>query len=240
MNKITKWFNRVLDIFYVKKCVACGELLTYDHDGYLCPKCEDEWTEAKELLCEHCMEMQKNCRCGFGRQYVDGVRHLAIYDHDEHDYITNRIVYALKKGGFVEIFDFVSEEMANELVEKRMLQNAVVVNVPRNPKSIKKYGYDHARKLAVRLADRLELEYVDFLRHSRSKTEQKMLNKEQRDLNAKTNCYARQKYAPKIKGKTVLLVDDIGTTGAMTGACASLLHRHGADKIYCILAAKNK
>lgn len=240
MSKIADFFGRIFNLIFVKGCVACSELIEFDKEEYLCPKCAEEWEEAKSTVCETCFEMQSRCRCGFGKRYIDGVRHLALYDHTDRASVTNRIVYALKKSNYDRVFEFVAKEMAENLIEKGDLKNAIVVSIPRSPGSVKSFGYDHAKKLAIVLAEKLEVDYVDALGHRGGKTEQKKLNKAERMINAKNNCFLKDGTEKRICGKKVLLVDDIGTTGAMTGACAELLHNAGAVRIKCILAAKNK
>ena len=240
MSRIKKWIEALSDLFFVKKCVACGELLEYDCGESLCSKCAADWDNAKRTVCPRCLQAESKCRCGFGSRYITSVRHLALYDHTDRELVINKLIYALKKSNNGEVFEFVAGEMAEILVNKKDLRNTVVTNVPRSPVSVRKYGYDHAEKLAVRIAERLGLEYVKALGHSGGKKEQKSLNMLQRQFNAKKNCFFREGNAEKIRGKTVLLVDDIGTTGAMTDACAALLKRNGAAEVHCILAAKNK
>lgn len=240
MNDFVHFFKKILDYVCVKKCVACDELLEFDYDGFLCPECAREWDEAKRTVCDRCFKMHSKCRCSFGKQYVDGMRHLALYDHADREWVVNKIVYAMKKRNADDVFEFVAREMVDNLIDKNTLNNAIFVGIPRSPKSVRKYGYDHAKKLAKTLAEISDGEYIDALGHRGGAIEQKTLNRVQRALNAKENCFIKDKALPKIKGKTVFLVDDIATTGAMTGAYAEILHKNGAEKVLCLLAAKNK
>lgn len=234
------FFSGFLAMFFPKRCVACGELLEFDYRDCLCPDCREEWDEAKVEICEVCGKTQTRCRCAYGKEHVDMVRHLAAYDHNKREGVANRIVYNLKKSNYNVLFLFVADEMANELVDFKVDENTVVAGVPRSPGSVRRYGYDHAKKLARVLAERLEVGYLDALGHYGGKQEQKTLNKSQRALNAKENCYLKNGVGDSLKGKTVLLVDDIITTGAMTGACAEQLHLGGAKRVICLLAAKNR
>lgn len=240
MIDFKRLFGKIIDIVAVKKCVACGELLEYDCKDKLCAECKADWEIAKREVCPHCREAQVDCTCGFGRGSVDSVRHIGLYTNKEKDGVVNRIVYALKKSNSSDVFDFVANEMKNELLRGRHLDNTVLASVPRNPVAIRKHGYDHAKRLAKKLAELTGAEYVDVLGHRGGKTEQKMLNKVQRIYNAKKNCFFKEEGAELIKGKNVLLVDDIGTTGAMMGACAELLKKYGAKRVDCILAARNE
>ncbi|MBR5315104.1 MAG: ComF family protein, partial [Clostridia bacterium] len=115
------------------------------------------------------------------------------------------------------------------------------IGVPRSPKNIRKYGYDHAKKLAKRLSEILEIDYADALFHKGGTVEQKKLdNLEKRRQNARNNCIIKEKQISKICGKKILLIDDIGTTGSMATACADLLKKHGALRVDCVLCARNQ
>ena len=162
-----------------------------------------------------------------------------LYQDDDKQKVSNRVVYALKKSNDESVFEFVANEMVENIIDTKRLDNTVVVGVPRNPNSIKMYGYDHAKRLAKKVAEMLKVEYVDVLYHSGGLKEQKSLNSQQRALNAKRKCYINSKKVSLIKGKRILLVDDMATTGAMTGACAQLLKDNGALVVNCIVAAKN-
>lgn len=239
MNKIKKLFNSFFNAICVKKCVACKKLLNYDSEKLLCDDCDEEWEIAKMMVCTFCKEDHIDCRCGFGKKSVDSVRHLALYDDKDRESVVNKIIYRLKNSNDDSVFEFVADEMIKYIIEKKGLINTVCVSVPRNPRAINRYGYDHAEKLARIVADKLGIEYVNALRHRGGKTEQKNLKKQQREINAKKNCYIAESEIPKIKGRKILLIDDIGTTGAMTGVCAEILKNNGALKVKCVLAAKS-
>lgn len=240
MYSIKAYIDKILNIVFVKKCVACRKLLPYDYVGKLCSDCEEEWEESKDEICPNCYKQQIKCRCGFGKSDVDSVRHLALYDHNNFDSVTNRLIYALKKCNSSDVFDFIADQMIENIISKEHLDNTVCVNVPRNPRAVRRYGYDHAKVLAKLIAGKLNIEYVDALVHIGGKSEQKKLNHIQRYENAKKNCRIDPSCVEKIKGKRVLLVDDIGTTGAMSKVCSMLLKQNGAVRVDCVLAAKNE
>lgn len=240
MGFIKEFINELKGIVFVKKCVACMKLLPYDYEGYLCFDCENEWNDSKFEICPTCKNEQIKCNCTRGKQYVDSVRNLAMYTHTEHDSVTNRLIYSMKRSNNDDVFVFLASELEKYILPKKPLHNTVVVSVPRIPVSIRRYGYDHANVLAKKVASILDIAYVDIMRHKGGKVEQKALNSLQREINARKNCVVREKYIPKIKGKNILLIDDIITTGAMTGACAELLKKNGAKRVDCILVAKNR
>ena len=241
IKKIRKIISKLLDVVFVKKCVACQELLPFDYDGYLCKDCLEEWTLSKSEVCPYCMKEQEKCRCGFHMSELDSVRHLAIYSPHDTDSVTNKIVYALKRSNVDAVFEFVSSEMCKSLITNKSNKNTVCVGVPRNPKAIRKHGYDHAKKLAKQVAEDMGFEYVDALYHKGGGMEQKELkNQALRMENAKKNCYIKPKCVERIRGKRVILIDDIGTTGSMANACCKLLKKNGAYCVECVLCARNE
>ncbi len=238
MMKIKRLFDALKRCIFVRKCVSCEELLPYDYDGYLCRECCDKWEEEKKTKCKQCKKAHNECRCDFNNPYVDSVRHLVPYSYVTHEEVAARVVFSMKKVKSNAVFDFAAREIVNDLMSDINFKNYIIVNVPRSPKSIKRYGYDHAKMLAKRISELTGIEYVDALCQKRSRIEQKNLDKDERTVNARKNCYIKPQSIPLIKGHKVILIDDIVTTGAMSGICAELLKKNGARRVDCILCAK--
>ena len=233
-------FDRILKLFFVKKCVACREIISYDSKEYLCKECASKWEKEKTEICPVCLKGQTRCHCGFGRSQIDSVRHLAMYSNADNDSVAKKLVFALKKRNDSNVFDFVAREMADKLIGKVDPEKTVVVNVPRNPNTVKEIGYDHAKKLAERVAMLIGVKHVEVLGQRKNKKEQKTLNSSQRIDNARNNFYFKSDCQDKIRGHSVILVDDIGTTGATLKVCAELLKNNGAKSVTAVLTAKNK
>ena len=94
-------------------------------------------------------------------------------------------------------------------------------------------GYNQSALLAKELSKILSIPIVhDILfSHKKRKSQHKTTSKERFD-NVKQIYYTKK----RISGGTVLLVDDIKTTGATLDSCARQLLMCGADKVYCISA----
>lgn len=94
-------------------------------------------------------------------------------------------------------------------------------------------GYNQAQLLAESIANRLNLDvqYNVVGRHLKSKT-QKNLTLEQRVINAKGSFFLKD--SSNIIGKTILLVDDVFTSGSTISECAGKLKEGGASKVYTV------
>lgn len=108
--------------------------------------------------------------------------------------------------------------------------------VPLSGRRLRERGYDQARLLAEALAAPAGLHCERMLvktRHTRPQSG--LRSREQRRKNAE-GAYRAADGAP-IRGRRVLLVDDIVTSGATLSACAGALKRAGAAEVICLTAA---
>ena len=111
-----------------------------------------------------------------------------------------------------------------------------VVSVPPRPERMRKEGYDQAETLAAAVAKQMELPYLGGgLYQSENRKKQSALSKRERRANVRGNYAVRKKNA--VKGKCILLVDDITTTGATIQECARALRGAGAKAVYAAAAA---
>lgn len=102
----------------------------------------------------------------------------------------------------------------------------IITNIPRRKAEIIDKGLDQAELLARAIAARLGAEYMPILK-SLSKKSQKTLERADRLKNAN---FAIKSEAD-LTGKSVIIVDDVITTGASMGTAAALIRSLGAKNI---------
>jgi ComF family protein len=106
-----------------------------------------------------------------------------------------------------------------------------VAFVPMHPRRQMKRGFNQAEQFARVLADIMGLKLYDKLLSAKySKVTQHSSSLKERFANVK-DAYT---FNHKVTGKTILLVDDIKTSGASLDACAKQLLLAGAENVYCI------
>jgi competence protein ComFC len=113
----------------------------------------------------------------------------------------------------------------------------LVMPVPLHPKRLRQRGFNQSLLLAKHVATQLNAE-LDFLslRRIRYTQPQTGLKKDQRRKNVRK---AFGLTDPKgVKGRTVILVDDVATTGNTLNECARLLRKAGAENVYCTVLAR--
>ena len=221
-------------LFYltVPKCVCCRDKLDRSESA-LCDKCKIEYEKRKNNVCSVCFSRLDECKCSNEYLEVHMVKKLIKVfrykpSEDPNERIpSNELIYNIKRGKRRDLLNLISDEMIYSIRKAIKYEDFVITNVPRNRSRVLKYGLDHSAEIAKSISYKLGIEYVELLK-SKSKEAQKKTHGEQRIKNAEFDY--KNKNAD-IKGKRVILVDDIVTTGASMGACAMLIKGLGAKEV---------
>ena len=222
------FFRKILFYLSVPTCVGCSDKLDID-DGPLCKKCFSEYNELKKRNCSRCAKLLSECTCSNAFLETHMVKRLVkVFRYLKHreNAASTGLIFSLKKDNRHDVMEFLASELS--LAIKTSLTNTeeyIITNVPRRKRAIKKYGLDHSEKLAKRVAKMLGCKYEKLIT-SKSKRAQKTLDERERVKNAEFDVKD-----VNLKGKKLILVDDIVTTGASMGACAMLLRSCRAKEI---------
>ena len=100
---------------------------------------------------------------------------------------------------------------------------------PSSKSSLKKLGFDHGAYLAKQIGCGLHIPVRALFRPSEK--EQKVLERDERCENAKKISFLSESAAGS-RGKRVVLVDDVYTTGSTVTACLALMKMHGIEGKY--------
>jgi len=131
--------------------------------------------------------------------------------------------------------DFLDEAFAGLLAETiRERAFDAIVPVPMSRKKERKRGYNQAELLARSLAKKIDSRCEMLLTKTTDTPAQSLLPKEERAANVRRAFHA----SAKTSGRSILLIDDICTTGETLRACANELLRAGASRVCAITVAK--
>jgi competence protein ComFC len=112
----------------------------------------------------------------------------------------------------------------------------VLIPVPLEKNRLKERGYNQVALVARPLAYRLNLRYEpDALWKTRETLSQVGLTISQRSENVQNAYQANSKV---VKDKSVLIMDDVATTGSTISACTTALHSAGAQEVYVLTIAR--
>lgn len=209
-------------------CVQCGV-----SGGWLCSVCAEQIFLAKEQVCYRCgklSEYGKTCvRCR-RRTELTGIMIATHYESGP----VRELVHKLKYGGLTDLAGILSWILFQAAVRKQW-KEWVVVPIPLHPSKFASRGFNQADLLARRLAKYLAVTYrPKWLRRVRATETQTELTRIYRQANVYKAFMARA----DLRGKKILLVDDVMTTGATLEAAAQALKDAGARQIWGVVVAR--
>lgn len=150
--------------------------------------------------------------------------------------ISRKLILAFKHGDHIELTELFTkwmEQNSKELIEK----NDLLMPVPLHWRRILKRKYNQASLLAKSLAKKYQKEYFPLiLIRCKFTKSQGHLSPKERKKNVKG--VFKIKNANKIKDKSVLLIDDVFTTGATVNECTKVLLKAGAKSVDVLTIAK--
>ena len=199
-----------------------------------CAECQSQVDRITGTVCPSCGLPQHSKRlcpaCRAEQPAFDALRSWGIYKGPLRLAI-HRLKYRRDLG--------LAEPLATHLIDLFQITNwsiDLVTCVPLNPIREKERGYNQskeiARPLALLLKQPFEPRAIQRLRNTHS---QVGLSAEERSKNVRG---AFQAQKSKVNGKSVLLVDDVATTGATINACANALREAGAVHVYALTLAR--
>lgn len=238
-------------------CIVCGSLIDRSRPYALCDECmrKMHWITGRTCtvcgkalqdtyrgahgsnggnLCYDCMEREHFFKRGWScMTYGLHEREVMM------DIKYNRKGYIARKMGDV-MFDRM-ESLIAEAAKKEIVPFDVVVPVPVSKKRLIKRGYNQSELMARQFVKR----WRDFsaevprlegkvLERRRETVMLRSLNPAERRLALKGAFGIISNTEVRITGKTVLLIDDIYTTGATADECSKVLLEGGAEEVYIL------
>ena len=212
-------WTTALDLLFPPKCPFCRAVLD-DPRAPLCPDCQPAlpWLEKKEALCK--VDFTKGCYSPL--EYRENVREC---------------IHRFKFEGVRAYAAALGMLMAQCVRDHPELEADVTTWVPLSKRRLRSRGYDQAELLARAMARELGLPVERLLKKVRDTGRQSDLSlPAQRRANV-LGAYALCD-AAAVRGRRVLLVDDVVTSGSTLSACAKVLYEGGAAEICCVTLAK--
>ncbi len=214
--------KEVFDYANHRLCDACEEAMP-KNEACLCPKCGRHTLAAG--VCLTCKSYPPPFTQGFSPFVYKGKAASLV----------NRL-----KNGQAYLGLYLGERTAEYFLSKHEAKDEelpyLIIPVPLTPKRIQERGYNQAAELAEAIYTTLNNRGIraevdlNILQKPRETGQQKHMTQKERMENASGAYHVHKRKA--CKDKTVLLVDDILTTGATGGECAKLLKNAGAKAVY--------
>ena len=207
-------------LIYPRRCVFCGTFLDKNSFEDICPDCREKLPYTKKK-CKTKGEFFAEC---VSPLYYDGRARDALLRFK----FMGKTSYSRQMGRMIA--DCVSENGKGGY--------DVITWVPISVRRMRKRGYCQAKLLAREAAKRLALDCRPLLKKRRHTPPQSTLS----GLAArKANVSGAFKpvHSEQIAGRSILLVDDVTTTGATLAECTRILLMAGAREVNCATLCKS-
>ncbi|MEQ1912192.1 MAG: ComF family protein [Vicinamibacterales bacterium] len=231
------WLDAVLAVVLAPSCAACHETLRRPTCGCVCSSCWNSVITQAEPHCDRCGDCSqpqtissssRSCvRCADTTAHVTRARAIGPYAGALRD-----IVHALKYDGRRSLAKPLAERMRH-VGEDLVLRASVAVPVPLHPARRRERGFNQAADLAHHIG----LPVVSALSRVRATPSQTTLHAVDRHANVH-GAFRATRRVHDLRGATVLVVDDVRTTGATLEACASVLTEAGVREVLALTAAR--
>ena len=224
-----KALQYLIDLFYPRLCLACGRKLLR-HEFVLCSYCQVKLPKTRfhhrrdnpvEVL------FWGRCKIEYGAAFYKYLKGGNVQE----------LIHNFKYKGFQEIGLFVGEKYGEELMQTKVFSNIdYIIPVPLHPKKMRIRGFNQSevfgRGLASSMSAELEVGNLHRIVHSDTQT-----RKSRWDRYKNVASIFGISDAQKLKGKHILLVDDVITTGSTIEACVVKLQEVEDIKISVVAMA---
>ncbi len=217
--------------FFPNRCLFCDRLMP--PSGSVCDDCRENLPWIKGEICRECGASENDCTCGKHRgNFYDGTASTFYYADNVRECL-HRFKFNSEKHSDRGIAELMADTFRERYAD---IAFDYVAYVPMDKKREKQRGFNQSRLLAQRLSEILNIPFGDRLiiklyptdvQHECTEIERKGNLLGAFDINKSFD----------IPGKTVLLIDDIKTSGSTLNECGKMLYLRGAERVFCLTAA---
>ncbi len=247
-----KLYKKILGIIFPNKCLACNKII--DCEGLFC---NDDWqklqfiTEPKCRICSQPFISEFEAHsASSGSHSILCIKCLTIqpsYDSSitifRYNDLLKKIVGDLKYHDGTNLSKKFGKILSQKIAPEVQNYNLIIA-VPLHKQRLRERKFNQAILLAKAILQNLSNDaknnlkfYPDILLRTRYTKAQVKLDQKTRAKNLHGAFSVNKKYLDQIKDSSILLIDDVITTGATLENCASILKKAGAKKVTVVTIA---
>ncbi|HKX21948.1 MAG TPA: ComF family protein [Rhizorhapis sp.] len=239
MNILHALSRAIVDFALPPRCPACGIITTGAQS--FCPLCWQKMEWLGSPCCESCAlpfayEQPEGSRCGAclaNPPAYDRARSVIAYGE-----VARHVALKLKYGRKIGLARLIAGLMERH-VPGEYRENLVLVPVPLHRWRLWSRGFNQSALIAQALGRSLGLATeLEVLKRVKATPPLRGFNPRER-AKAVAGAFAVDKAdRPLLSGKTVVLIDDVYTSGATANGCARILKRAGAASVHLLCWAR--
>jgi ComF family protein len=215
LTLIDEMVKNLLNLFFPKVCLGCRNYLG-DNELYICALCRHDLPKTNYHI-DHKANVKN---VFYGRVKIEEATSLL---HFSKKGIVQELMHNLKYRGHEDVSLFLGQWLGDELKKMDSYQTIdVVIAVPLHKSKLRQRGYNQVTKFGEEIAKALNVEFNTTVLEKTTATKTQVF-KDRLKRFTENDAIFKVTENISLKGKHILLVDDIITTGATIEACANAL-----------------
>ncbi|MDD2494532.1 MAG: ComF family protein [Tissierellia bacterium] len=232
-----------LELIYPEKNICCMCDI-YDEtidDKYICADCE---RKIKKIIPPYCIKCCKPINYSSSTNLCpDCISFEKFFEESRSPFLYEGIIkkgiYNLKYYNKPYYLRYFGNALLQYMNDNDYNNFDYIIPVPLHPLKLKSRGYNQSELIAKYIAKKLNITFIDGISRIKQTGKQSTKSKEdrRRSLENAFKIKKSKKYHI-LKNSTILLVDDIYTTGSTANECSKALLDYGISKVYVITIAR--
>ncbi len=231
----------VLNFVYPQSCPICHKPLARG-ENQVCQECWETLAVLPAPFCPYCKSFIEDDDSVVGHGSVclsppEDRRILAVRSLGTFDDYYQKLIHRFKYGKKLPLGKTLAESLGRAVSETKCFTNCdVVIPVPLHRARQRERGFNQSDILAQGISESTGIALAQgVLKRKRNTKDQTYLNAQQRADNVRGAFVVKE--PDRMEGRTVILVDDVMTTGATLNECAGLLRAAGATDVFAATLA---
>lgn len=221
--------NFLLEIIFPIRCVGCGE-----EGDWFCENCARKVQLNPQQFCPVCWQANLGGRiCERCASPLDGLRVAASYQKNPE---LAHAIQALKYKFSEPLAANLAAVLARSIRSKNYQAERIIISIPLHKKRLRWRGFNQAELLARFVSQELNLPLERGLIRIKNTPQQAKLSRNERIQNLANAFALAPDFSPL--GKTILLVDDVASTGTTLVEAAKILKQNGAREVWGLVLAR--
>ncbi len=239
MHAFKSW---LLDLLFPRFCLGCEILLSDNNESRVCTACLAGIKTKNDFACAFCNSpVAAGMTCPFCRadHFLDRLFVATSYDNPLAEKIIKTMKYRFVGSLAGDIAGFMAKYLERRFSSGFNVDrgSTVIVPVPLHRRRLNWRGFNQAEVIGSGIGSRLGINFQDILGRKRNHAPQAQISDRRLRIANATGIFKCMRPEP-VQGKTVLLVDDVATTGSTLDDCARALKGAGAKEVIGFVFAK--
>ncbi len=231
--------GQILNLLFPPQCLNCD--VRVPTHGTLCLSCWQKIQFISDPMCDCCglpfdYDIGNKALCAQCMQKLPPYAHIrSVFRYDEN---SRKLITRFKYSDHTQFANIYGAWLA-KAGENLLADTDIIIPVPLHYFRFVQRHFNQSALLAGFLSKKSGIKAIpDALKRNRHTTPQTGLNRSQREKNVKGAFVINLRYKATIKGKNILLIDDVMTTGSTIEQCTKTLLKAGAMKVNILTLAR--